>query len=98
MNRETRQLREELARQMGEMDYGELTPYLKRVVKIAPALDFLEAAQAICSDDTRRVERWAKEGLISRVSETDLREWHRRRPRFLAVVTAPWVLVQERLD
>ncbi len=91
-------IRDELARQMGEMDYGELTPYLKRVVKIAPALDFLEAAEAICSDDTGRVERWAGEGLISRVSEADLRDWHRRRPRFLAVVTAPWVLVQERLD
>ncbi len=91
-------LREHIAREMGHIDYGDLAPHLGRVVKIAPRLDFVEAAVAVCRDDARKVARWAKEGLVSRVSEDDLREWHRRRPRFLALVTSPWVLVQEVLD
>ncbi len=91
-------IRDELLRQMGEMDYGELTPYLGRLVKISPRLDLIDAAVAVCADEATRVERWAKEGLLGRVTEDDLRAWHARRPRFRAVVTAPWVLVQERVD
>jgi len=67
------------------------------VIKINPSLDLLEAADGLASDNVAVFEQWVASGKLSRASDDDARDWTEREPEFWCVVTAPWVLVQEKL-
>ena len=81
------------------IDWSELVKHFARgvVVKINPSLDLLEAADGLATDNVKQFEEWVVAGKLSRASDDDARDWTAREPEFWCVVTAPWVLVQERL-
>ncbi|MEE9333208.1 MAG: DUF2288 domain-containing protein [Granulosicoccaceae bacterium] len=81
------------------IDWGELVKHFARgvVIKINPSLDLLEAADGLASDNVSLFEQWVAAGKLSRASDDDARDWTAREPKFWCVVTAPWVLVQEKL-
>ena len=91
-------LRARINAETGQLAWKELERHFARgvVVKVRRGLDLVDVAARIAQDDKAAVERWLGEGQIARVSEQDAADWNERRPTFWAVVTAPWVLVQEK--
>lgn len=90
-------LRAQLNNETGKLSWKELERHFARgvVIRVERGLDLVEVAARIARDDKASVERWMKEGRIARASTEDAADWNERQPIFWAVVTAPWVLVQE---
>jgi hypothetical protein len=90
-------LRAQLNGETGKLAWKELERHFARgvVIKVQRGLDLVEVAARIVQDDRASVERWMNEGGIARASTEDAADWSERQPVFWAVVTAPWVLVQE---
>ena len=90
-------LRAHLNGETGKLGWKELERHFARgaVIKVARGLDLVDVATRIAHDDKDAVERWMTEGQIARASIEDAQGWHERQAEFWAVVTAPWVLVQE---
>lgn len=66
------------------------------VIHVAGTLDLVEVALAFANDDKAAVEAWLTSGEVQHLETGTARDWRRRDPELWAVVTAPWVLVQER--
>ena len=83
--------------QPGRLSWPELQRHFARGVVIAVAgdLDLVEAAARIVEDDRAIVGRWLDERRLARAGADDARRWERDQTEFWAVVTPPWVLVQE---
>lgn len=90
-------LRAELNAETGKLAWKELARHFARgaVIRVAPELDLVDVAACVVRDDTARVEAWLAAGLVARASLEDAAGWEERQTTFWAVVTAPWVLVQE---
>lgn len=90
-------LRAELNTETGKLAWAELQPHYARgsVVKVAGELDLVAVAECMVRDDTAAIQSWMDAGQISRAGEDDARRWNDDQTLFWAVVTAPWVLVQE---
>ncbi len=77
--------------------WPELLPHFARgvLVQVAPEMDLVAVAAGFAEDDRARVEGWLACGAVRRASDDDARRWNATQPTFWAVVTAPWVLIQE---
>lgn len=96
-------LRAKLNAETGKLAWWELERHFARgvLIKVAVDQDLVDVALALARDDRARVERLLAEGGMARASTADAQAWHTQGSMFWAVVTAPWVLVQEvasRLD
>ena len=58
-------------------------------------MDLVDVALSIARDDKVAIETWLAAGRVARADSDDALDWHGRDACFWAVVTAPWVLVQE---
>ncbi|MGQ7845071.1 DUF2288 domain-containing protein [Granulosicoccus sp. 3-233] len=78
--------------------WSELVRHFARgvVIHVTAELDLVETAASVARDDTSAVQSWLESGLMRRASDDDARDWTEREPDFWCVVTAPWVLVQEK--
>ena len=78
--------------------WSELVKHFARgvVIRVGSEVDLIEAAACLAEDDTETLQRWLTSGAVSRASDDNARDWTEREPDFWCVVTAPWVLVQER--
>ena len=90
-------LRIHLNTETAQLAWPELERHFARgvVIKVAADLDLIEAAIQIIQDDKPTVAKWMETGQISHPTLDDARDWVERQPDFLAVVVAPWVLIQE---
>lgn len=90
-------LRAQLNSETGKLSWKELERHFARgvVIRVERGLDLVDVAARFAQDDKATVERWLTEGQIARASAEDAVDWNERQPTFWAVVTAPWVLVQE---
>jgi hypothetical protein len=81
------------------IEWHELVRHFARgvVIKINPSLDLIDAAECLAADNVEQLESWVSSDKLSRASDDDARDWTAREPEFWCVVTAPWVLVQEKL-
>ena len=80
--------------------WSELVKHFARgaVIHVNGEVDLVDAAACVIEDDTAKLQDWLDNGSVSRASDDDARDWTVREPDFWCVVTAPWVLVQERPD
>lgn len=87
-----------LNRETGILAWQELVRFFARgvVVKVDKSLDLVEVGACVSADDTAAMQAWLDASLVSRASDDDARDWTERQPDFWCLVTAPWVLVQER--
>ncbi|NND91767.1 MAG: DUF2288 domain-containing protein [Granulosicoccus sp.] len=78
--------------------WSELVRHFARgvVIHVSLELDLVEAAACMARDDTQLLQTWLDGGILRRASDDDARDWSSREPEFWCVVTAPWVLVQEK--
>lgn len=91
-------LAERLNQETGVIKWSELVRHFARgvVINVSGNLDLINAATCLIEDDAKQLEVWAEKGLVRRASDDDARDWTAREPEFWCVVTAPWVLVQEK--
>jgi len=97
MNEESAEaLRARLNAETGRINWAELAPHFARgaVVHVAQGLDLVEVAACFVEDRRDQVQAWMDEGRIAAATDDDARTWTKNPPAFLAVVAAPWVLVQ----
>lgn len=90
-------LRIKLNSETATIHWRELEPHYARgaVVRVAPSLDLVDVAVCFARDDKLAVQRWLDEGSVAPASAEEARAWRERDALLWAVVTAPWVLVQE---
>jgi hypothetical protein len=90
-------LRAQLNGETGQLSWQELERHFARgvVIRVARSLDLVTVAACIAQDDAVAVERWMNDDLIGRATSAQALDWQQRQVGFWAVVTAPWVLVQE---
>ncbi len=90
-------LRAQLNGETAKLDWQELARHFARgvVIRVAPSLDLVDVAVAVVSDERDAVEAWTTSGAMAPASEDEARRWNEEQTVFWAVVTAPWVLVQE---
>jgi len=93
-------LRERLNAETGVLSWEELTPHFARgvVLRVSPDVDLIEVAESVIRDDKKAIEALMSSGGIRRATDDDARGWVAREPSFWSVVSAPWVLVQEKMD
>lgn len=91
-------LKQKLAAEIGTLRWEELQRHFARgmVVVVSPRLALLDVAQAMARDEKTTLAVWLEEGLVTRANDEHARGWQMTRPELLAVVVAPWVVVQER--
>lgn len=92
--------RDALNLETGVISWSELVRHFARgvVINVSVQLDLVEAAACLARDDTDQLQRWLDSDVVRRASDDDARDWTDREPDFWCVVTAPWVLVQEKTD
>jgi hypothetical protein len=90
----------QLNQETGVISWSELVRHFARgvVVTVSANLDLVEAASCMARDDTEQLQAWLDANYVRRASDDDARDWTQRNPEFWCIVTAPWVLVQERTD
>jgi len=66
------------------------------VLKVSDDIDLIDAASSLAQDNVEQVQAWLDSKKLARASDDDARDWTSREPDFWCVVTAPWVLVQEK--
>lgn len=78
--------------------WSELVRHFARgvVIHVSVDLDLVDTAECLTRDDVEMLKNWLDSGLLRRASDDDARDWTDREPDFWCVVTAPWVLVQEK--
>lgn len=86
-----------LNRETARIRWAELEPHFARgvVIRVSGELDLVAVAAAFANDDRAAVEAWLEAGVVSHLETETARDWRARDPSLWAVVTAPWVLVQE---
>jgi hypothetical protein len=90
-------LRAKLNAETGRIAWPELQRHFARgaVIKVVPGMDLVEVALAVARDEKVAIAAWLADGRITRAGDEDAIDWQGRDATFWAVVTAPWVLVQE---
>ena len=80
------------------ISWQELVRHFARgvVVKVSEEVDLIDAAACLAEDNTTQLQSWLDREHVMRATDDDARDWTVREPDFWCVVTAPWVLVQER--
>jgi hypothetical protein len=91
------ELRIRLNGETAKVSWPELEKHFARgaVIKVSQDLDLIEVASRIIEDDKAVVADWMEKGLVRHPRMEDAQDWVNRQPVFWAVVTAPWVLIQE---
>jgi hypothetical protein len=87
-----------LIAETAQIGWSELERFFARgaLLRVARDLDLVSVAEAVASDDTKRVTEWLSSGLIERVQAETAADFAARDPELWAVVVSPWVCVQER--
>ena len=91
-------LAERLNQETGVIVWSELVRHFARgvVIHVSAELDLIDAATCLIEDNATLLAQWTEQDKIRRASDDDARDWTQREPEFWCVVTAPWVLVQEK--
>jgi hypothetical protein len=90
-------LRAKLNAETGKLAWADLQRHFARgvVIKVAVGLDLVDVAVAVSNDDKQQVEAWMHAGHVQQATTQDAQTWHAQNSVLWAIVTAPWVLVQD---
>ena len=84
--------------QTAQVAWDELEPHFQRgaLIRVADDLDLVAVAVAVVNDRRDQVEPWLQQGRLQPADASTIADWRVHGVRLWAVVTPPWVLVQER--
>ena len=85
--------------QTAQIHWSELERFFAagQVLSVDTQLDLIEVAVAVTQDQAEQVQQWVETGLLNPVTDQQAQEWHSSDPKLWSVVTAPWILVQQRV-
>ena len=91
------------AKLLGEtaaITWQELQPFFARgaLLLVDGTQDLIEVAQAVAQNDQEKVAAWLAAGILSKADDSRAEDLLTRDPELWAVVVAPWVLAQERIE
>jgi hypothetical protein len=91
------------AKLLGEtaaITWQELQPFFARgaLLLVDGTQDLIEVAQAVAQNDQEKVAAWLAAGILSKADDSRAEDLLTRDPELWAVVVAPWVLTQERIE
>ena len=91
-------IREKLEGEVGPADWKVLKPHFLHdaIIIISPDLDIIDVAVKIATDDASHIEAWMNGGKITRPTQADADGWEKDGTEVIALVVAPFVLVQLR--
>lgn len=94
---ESNELHAKLNAETAKLRWAELASHFERgaVIVVDPSLDLVDVARCVAADDKKAVADWLEHAQIQRAQASHADDWKARDPLLWAVVTAPWVLVQE---
>ncbi|OEC41338.1 hypothetical protein A7D27_14135 [Pseudomonas sp. 1D4] len=100
MNESSSTLYAKLLGETAAITWEELQPFFARgqLLWVEGQEDLVGVALAVAEDDKPQVAALLQAGKLERVEEARARDLLERDPTLWAVVVAPWVLVQERLE
>ena len=100
MNQEPSTLYAKLLGETSTIEWQALQPFFAKgdLLWVDPALDLIEAAQAVSQDDAQKVAAWMASGVLSKVSDTQALDFSARNPQLWSVVVSPWIMIQERAE
>src|SRR5690554_5294391 len=87
----------ELVGQTAKVDWSELERFFAKgqVIHIASSLDLVDVAMAMIRDRSDLVVAWQAARDLASLEISTARRWAGGEPTLWAVVTPPWILVQE---
>jgi hypothetical protein len=93
-------MRREYHQQTARIHWHELQTYYAHgsVIAVSPHLDLVDVAVQLGLDNTDSFQRWIDAGEVAGVSDEQALDWYEADARLWAVVAAPWVLVQQRVE
>lgn len=94
-------LRDRLNLETARITWQELERYFAggKVIHVDASLDLVAVATGIAEDNTHLIQQWLATQQVGQLRDEIAIDWANRHPDHLwAVVVAPWVLVQERLN
>lgn len=97
-DKEQQLLHARLNLETSQIAWSELLRYFAggHVVVVNNELDLVDVAARFTVDDKAMVEQWINEGRIQRATDEQARVWLEADAMLWAVVTRPWILVQEK--
>lgn len=89
-------LRAKLEGETAKMPWRELQRFFASgtAIYVAPALDLIEVAAEISSNNEKQVGAWQASGELGQISDALALEWYEANALMWSVVVRPWVLVQ----
>jgi hypothetical protein len=103
MNHQAKQTEQELLRakingETSRMAWKELERFFAAgsVIAVDAALDLVEVAYRVATDDKNAVAAWMQAGQVGRVSDQQAAAWFESDAQLWAVVVKPWILVQDK--
>jgi len=90
-------LRAKIDQETAQIPWSSLQRFFAQgtAIWVDQGLDLVDVALAVAEDSAERVGFWMSEGSVSKVSDTQARDWIQNDAVVWAVVVRPWVLVQE---
>ncbi|WP_372591919.1 DUF2288 domain-containing protein [Guyparkeria sp.] len=87
----------ELVGQTAKADWEELERFFAKgqIVKVDGAIDLVDVAMAMVRDRAERFKTWQEAGQVAPLDTDTARRWAGGEATLWAVVTPPWILVQE---
>jgi hypothetical protein len=95
--RDDQALYAELLGQTAKIEWSELERFFAKgqVVRVDAAIDLVDVAMAMVRDRAEAFGAWQAAGRVAPLDIETARRWAGGEPTLWAVVTPPWILVQE---
>lgn len=89
-------LRAKLEGETSKIAWRELQRFFANgtAIYVAPALDLVEVAAEMSSNNETQISAWQDNGELGQISDALALEWYEANALMWSVVVRPWVLVQ----
>jgi hypothetical protein len=90
-------IKNQLLEELAEVEWSDLIPHAQRdaIILVSDALNLIEVAEAIASDNVQLVQNWIATKLIEKPSQEQLSNWNSLPTSlFNTLIVQPFVLIQ----
>ena len=86
----------QLSEEIAEVYWEDLIPHVKqdRVIIVNQSLNLLDAGLALANNDTKLVNKWIENNIISKPTQQQLSNWNSMpKTKFETIIVQPFVLI-----
>ncbi len=91
------ELTQKLNRETARIPWSELQRFFAqgKTLRVDSSLDLIQVARAVVDDDAAKIKQLMQDDLLGQVDDQQAVAWLEAEASVWAIVSAPWVLVQE---